>query len=267
MKETRGLIFDIKRFAIHDGPGIRTTIFFKGCPLECWWCANPEGQKKEHEEIISPFQLEENDECIKDVIGDEISSQEVIDEILKDRVFYEESNGGVTFSGGEPLMQPEFLQSLLALSKQEGIHTILDTSGYGTQSIFEKIVDDVDLFLYDLKLLDMEKHLKYTGVSTDLILQNLSFLVDKKQNIIIRIPIVPGITDSSANLNQIGKYLSELKSIIRVDILPYNKMSEAKYNRLGKTYKLSNIAPPSDERMSEIKNQLELFGLKVKIGG
>ncbi|MCG3226228.1 MAG: glycyl-radical enzyme activating protein [Candidatus Heimdallarchaeota archaeon] len=267
MKETKGIIFDIKRFAIHDGPGIRTTIFFKGCPLKCWWCANPEGQKTDPEKIISPFQLEENDECVKDIIGEEISSQQVIDEILKDRVFYEESSGGVTFSGGEPLMQPEFLHSLLELSKQESIHTILDTSGYAPQAILEKIVDSVDLFLYDIKLLGNEEHMKYTGVSTELILQNLSFLVEREQNIIIRIPIIPGITDTSENLALIGSYLSELKSISRVDILPYNEMSKAKYTRLEKPYELNNIVPPIDERMNEIKEKLEQFGLQVKIGG
>ncbi|MHA2308267.1 MAG: glycyl-radical enzyme activating protein [Candidatus Heimdallarchaeaceae archaeon] len=267
MNSIKGMIFDIKRFAIHDGPGIRTTVFFKGCPLECWWCANPEGQNLETEKIISPFQLDENDRCIKDVVGEEISSLQVLTEILKDRVFYEESNGGVTFSGGEPLMQPEFLHSLLVLSKQEGLHTTLDTSGYAPQAILEKIVDSVDLFLYDIKLLDKEEHMKYTGVSIELILQNLSFLVEREQNIIIRIPIIPGITDTSENLALIGSYLSELKFISRVDILPYNEMSKAKYTRLEKPYELNNIVPPTDERMNEIKEKLEQFGLQVKIGG
>jgi pyruvate formate lyase activating enzyme len=196
-----------------------------------------------------------------------MSSQQVIDEILKDRIFYEESAGGVTFSGGEPLMQPEFLYSLLSQCRNEGIHITLDTSGYAPQSILEKIVDYVDLFLYDLKLFDDEEHKKYTGVSNELIHQNLSFLIKRKQDVIIRIPIIPGITDTSENLSQIGNYLSELQYISRVDILPYNKMSKSKYTRLEKPYKLNNIVPPSEEGMNEIKHILKQFGLKVKIGG
>lgn len=267
MKEIIGMIFDIKRFAIHDGPGIRTTVFFKGCPLECWWCANPEGQNKDTEMIISPFQLEDKDECMRDAVGEEMSTQQIMTEILKDRVFYEESTGGVTFSGGEPLMQPDLLYSLLLQCRKEGIHTTLDTSGYAPQSTFEKIIDYVDLFLYDLKLFDEEIHKKYTGVSNELILQNLSFLLSKKQQVIIRIPIIPGITDTSDNLSQIGNLLSKMRFNNRIDILPYNKMGEAKYTRLEKPYKLINIVSPSEERMNEIKYNLEQFGLKVKIGG
>jgi len=267
MKEKKGVIFDIKRFAIHDGPGIRTTVFLKGCPLDCWWCANPEGQEKKPEEIISLFQLEDSEECIKDIIGEEISTHQVMEEILKDRVFYEESNGGVTFSGGEPLMQPDFLFSLLVACKQEGLHTTLDTSGYAPQALFEKIIDYVDLYLFDIKLLDEEKHLKYTGVGTKIIHQNLKYILEKGKHVIIRIPIIPNITEKTENIDEIGKYLSELKSIKRVDILPYNKMSERKYSRLEKPYKLNNTDTPSDERMNAIMMQLESFGLHVKIGG
>jgi pyruvate formate lyase activating enzyme len=267
MREIKGTIFDIKRFAVHDGPGIRTTVFFKGCPLKCWWCANPEGQNPYPEEILSLFNKNSEGICTKEIIGREITAKEVMNELSKDRVFYEESEGGITFSGGEPLMQSVFLLSLLSLCKEESFHTALDTSGYAPKDILEEILDKVDLFLYDLKLLNDEEHIKYTGVSLDLILDNLLYLCKKKKEIIIRIPIIPGITDSLENIGQIGEYISKLKCISRVDILPFNKMGEAKYRRLEKPYMLNNVTPPSEERMNEIKKQLEAFDLSVKIGG
>ena len=267
VKETKGIIFDIKRFAVHDGPGIRTTIFFKGCPLKCWWCANPEGQNPDPEEILSVFNQKSDDDCLKEIVGKEVTAEEVMNEVSKDRIFYEESEGGITFSGGEPLMQSVFLSSLLSLCKEEGFHTVIDTSGYAPKDILEEILDNVDLFLYDLKLFNDEEHVKYTGVSLDLILDNLQFLCKKEQEIIVRIPIIPNITDSAENINQIGEFISNLKCILRVDILPFNKMGEAKYRRLEKPYMLNNITPPSEGRMNEIKNLLEAFDLSVKIGG
>ncbi len=267
MKESKGIIFDIKRFAVHDGPGIRTTIFFKGCPLKCWWCANPEGQNPNSEEILSLFNQNSEGDFTKEIIGREVTAEEVLNEISKDRIFYEESKGGITFSGGEPLMQPVFLSALLSLCKEESFHTVIDTSGYAPNDIFEAIINNVDLFLYDLKLLNEEEHIKYTGVALDLILDNLHYLCKKKKEIIIRIPIIPSITDSSKNITQIGDFVSKLKCIPRIDILAFNKMGEAKYKRLKKPYMLNNIAPPSEERMNEIKQQLESFDLNVKIGG
>ena len=267
VKETKGIIFDIKRFAVHDGPGIRTTIFFKGCPLKCWWCANPEGQNPDPEEILSVFNQNSDDDCLKEIVGRDVTAEEVLNEVSKDRIFYEESEGGITISGGEPLMQPRFLSSLLSLCKEEGFHTAIDTSGYAPKDVFQEILDKVDLFLYDLKLLNNEEHIKYTEVALDLILDNLRYLSKKKKEIIIRIPIIPSITDSSENITQIGEYISKLNCIFRVDILPFNKMGEAKYRRLEKPYVLNNITPPSEERMNEIKKLLEAFDLDVKIGG
>ena len=267
MKEAKGIIFDIKRFAVHDGPGIRTTVFFKGCPLKCWWCANPEGQNPDPEEIFSPLNQNYEGTCTKEIVGREVTAEGIMNEVSKDRIFYEESEGGITFSGGEPLMQPDFLSSILSLCKEEGFHTAMDTSGYAPKDIFDEIIDNVDLFLYDLKLLNDEEHVKYTGVSHNLILENLRYLCEKNKKIVIRIPIIPSITDSSENINKIGDYVSKLKYIPRVDILPFNKMGEAKYKRLEKPYLLNNITPPSEERMNEIKKLLETFDLNVKIGG
>ncbi len=267
MKDS-GIIFDIKKFAIHDGPGIRTTIFLKGCSLICWWCHNPESQKLEPELILkSKGSIDNQLADSMETIGKEITVDEVLEEIEKDKIFYDESGGGVTFSGGEALMQPEFLISLLQMCKEKGIHIALDTSGYAQKEIFEKFIEFVDLFLYDLKIIDNAKHMYYTGVSSDLILSNLELLNKKDKHVIIRIPIIPGITDTEENLSQLSDFIKSLRNIHKVSLLPYNKMGEEKYRRLNKVYKTENIKSPSSERMIEIKNYFEKSGLNVEIGG
>ncbi|MHA1200052.1 MAG: glycyl-radical enzyme activating protein, partial [Candidatus Heimdallarchaeaceae archaeon] len=247
-----GYIFDIKKFAIHDGPGIRTTVFLKGCSMDCWWCHNPESQNLKPEEIEKA-----NHHNVQEIIGRKISVEEVLEEIEKDMIFYEESGGGVTFSGGEALTQPEFLFSLLKGCKDKNIHTILDTTGYTKWEILEKISSKVDLFLYDLKIINDNLHQKYTGVSNKLILENLQKLNEITKKIIIRVPIIPKITDTEENLTQISDIIKNLNSIQRVDILPYNKMGEEKYRRLNREYRTNEIVPPTEERMEEIKVFLE----------
>ena len=268
LKET-GMIFDIKHFAVHDGPGIRTTVFFKGCPLSCWWCHNPESINSQPEEIIAviPTFTGTGKKCGKDIIGREITVTEIMQEIMKDVIFFDESGGGVTFSGGETLIQPDFLLSLLKKCKEMNIHTCVDTSGHAPKQIFSKILNYVDLFLYDLKLINNDDHKKYTGVSNESLIQNLDYLCDSKKQIIIRIPIIPNITDTDENIQQIAEYISNLNYIQRVDILPFNQMGEDKYRRMEKPYLLNNVNPPSEERMFQIREKLELFGFKVKIGG
>ncbi|MFX1514452.1 MAG: 4Fe-4S cluster-binding domain-containing protein, partial [Promethearchaeota archaeon] len=171
--KAKGIIFDVKKYAIHDGPGIRTTVFFKGCPLRCWWCHNPEGQKEGLETIIKT-QIDKNtlSDNQEETIGREVSVVEVITEIEKDQLFYDESGGGVTFSGGEPLMQPAFLNALLDACKEKELTTTLDTCGYASWNILKKIKDKIDLFLYDIKIIDNKEHQKYTGVSNNQILSN-----------------------------------------------------------------------------------------------
>ena len=175
MKTDSGIIFNIKHFAVHDGPGIRTTVFFKGCPLSCRWCHNPESINPNLEEIEVPYARVSvtAKKCGKDTVGKKVQVSEIMSEVLKDVIFYDESGGGITISGGEPLMQPDFLFSLLKECKIHNIHTCVDTSGYAPRKIIESIVDYVDLFLYDIKLLDNEEHVRYTGVKNDRIFQNL----------------------------------------------------------------------------------------------
>lgn len=256
-----GYIFDIKKFALHDGPGIRTTIFLKGCPLRCWWCHNPES--------IKELPQNENSFC-EDTVSTftkKYSVNEVYNIIKKDLIFYDESNGGVTFSGGEPLTQVEFLKEILQKCKINSISTTVDTCGYASRESFEKIYKYADLFLYDFKLFDNELHQKYTNVSNELIKFNLEFLNSVKANVIIRIPLIPNITDTENNLTSIANYLMKLENINQIDLLPYNKLAEDKYRRLNQKSQLGNLETQSAEKLEEIKILVESFGFITKING
>ncbi len=187
----KGLIFDIKRYAIHDGPGIRVTFFMKGCPLECWWCHNPESISPLPQTVQRTDKIGNRQFQVTEQIGKEYSVGELLDIVNRDLVFIEESGGGVTFSGGEPLMQSEFLSEALGLFRQSGIHTAVDTSGQADRRIIDRIIGDTDLFLFDIKHLDPDKHLKYTGVRNGLILDNLTYILSRGKKVNIRIPIIP----------------------------------------------------------------------------
>jgi len=201
-----------------------------------------------------------------EMIGSAQTIEQVMKEIGKDMVFYEQSGGGVTFSGGEPMMQIEFLDQILMRCKEKKINTVVDTSGYTPYSSFERILDKVDLFLFDLKHMDEEKHKKYTGVSNKLILDNLAKLSQTKCDIWIRIPIIPGVNDDDTNILKTGEYISKL-GLSKVNILPYHDIAVDKYKRLGKNYALSGIESPSETLMEEIADKFKGCALKVKIGG
>jgi pyruvate formate lyase activating enzyme len=266
----RGYIFDISRFAIHDGPGIRTTVFFKGCPLRCWWCHNPESHKVLPEKFEGcnkrrgyNRQLAENN----DDIGTEVSIEYLINEIKKDSIFYEESGGGVTFSGGEPLMQPKFLKSILAECKSNDLHTAVDTSGYLPWKSFKKIIDYTDMFLYDLKIMDSSLHEKYTGVPNDIILENLSKLDKSDKYYIVRIPIIPGINDTSKNIKSTIDFISSLQNVSGINLLPYHKAGDGKYKMYNRDNKLPVTESPRNNYMLELKQNFEQLPVTVKIGG
>jgi pyruvate formate lyase activating enzyme len=203
---------------------------------------------------------------VREMIGKKLTAEEIIKEIEKNLVFYEESGGGVTFSGGEPLGQSEFLEGLLNSCREKKIHTAVDTSGYVSWEILNKMIPKVDLFLYDLKLMDNERHKKYTGVSNELILENLKKLSSVHNNIFVRFPVIPGINDDCQNIKEIGKFLSSLK-ITQVNILPYHHIGIDKYKRLERTYKLATTQPPSEEKLSEVSAILRKFNLNVKLRG
>jgi pyruvate formate lyase activating enzyme len=299
---TEGVVFDVKRYATDDGPGIRTTVFLKGCPLRCSWCHNPEGQVTTSELMYRKKKCLACFECAKacptgalthrerhvsinrrlcnlcgkclnicpadaiKVAGKTFNEVEVMKEIEKDRAFYEESNGGVTFSGGEPLMQVDFLNCLLAECRKENIHTAVDTCGYSSRRNFAKIMNKVDVFLYDIKLMDDRTHKKYTGVSNKLILENLTELADKGKSILARFPLIPGINDDERNVSKTGEFLYK-NGIEDIHVLPYHGAGAEKYRNLGRKYKLNRVKSPSDEELRLIKQKLQAFGLKVRIGG
>jgi pyruvate formate lyase activating enzyme len=265
-----GYIFDIQRYAIHDGPGIRTTVFFHGCPLQCWWCHNPEC-----------WQPVLKDACLQDRSQESqlrfirkpnrtcqlVTSDIVLNEIMKDQVFYEQSGGGVTFSGGEPMMQMEFLLELLKTCKRNGIRTAVDTCGYAPEEDFAKIYDLVDLFLYDLKVMEDEAHRKYTGVSSELILSNLIMLSEKGGKTWLRIPLIPGITDTEENINAILEFITPLKNIQHITLLPYNNLGEDKYRRLNMPFRMGHCETQTDDELQKRKKLFEAAGYRVKIGG
>lgn len=259
----QGTIFDIKKFAIYDGPGIRTTIFFKGCPLSCWWCHNPESQQTNPEIFLT-----KKDNLEKETVGRLVTVDEVMEEIMKDWIFYEESGeGGVTFSGGEPLMQPRFLKSLLQSCVSNDINTTLDTSGYASWETIQDIRDLVDLFLYDIKLISNENHLKYTGVSNENILTNFLKLDAEGINTVIRFPIIPNITDTQDNISQLLSILESLNTIDEIHLLPYHKIGDVKYKKLSRSYQLETLKTPNKASVVHLKELIEERGLKVKIGG
>lgn len=251
----KAYIFNVQRFSVHDGPGIRTTVFLKGCPLRCWWCHNPEGLG---------FEPEVNG---KSGVGKYYTTDELFNEINKDRIFYEESGGGVTFSGGEPLAQIEFLSEILDKCKNADIHTTVDTSGYVNKALLKKIKDKTDLFLYDLKLMHPVKHLKYTDVSNAEILENLDYLLDKGTEVLIRIPLIPDIIATTDNLEAIRDFLLKYDKKPTIHLLPYHKIAEGKYAKFGLKNKMKESKELTDKEINKNKLVFSNSGFKVKIGG
>ncbi len=265
---TEGLIFDLKRFALHDGPGIRLTVFMKGCPLRCWWCHNPESFRNDS-------QVLERDNKIGDrivgtqleKIGQTFSIKTLANEIEKEIVFFDESGGGVTFSGGEPLFQLEFVKTALKYCKQQDIHTCLDTSGFAPFSAFEDILAETDLFLYDLKLMDDDEHKSYTGVSNRIILDNLKRLANTGKKITIRFPVIPGITDTHHNINALVQMLASIKTVSKISLLPFHNIAETKYQRLGIINQMKGVKSLTNEDLKHMQSDLQSMGYEVSIGG
>jgi pyruvate formate lyase activating enzyme len=303
MRQEEGLIFDIKKLAVHDGPGIRTTVFFKGCPLHCWWCHNPEAIHPDpdlvrfevkcigcgecfavcpqhvHEALPDGTRAYHQEKCLLcgkcvDVCyaealvmeGRKVSVAELMAELRKDIPFYENSGGGITLSGGEPLFQHTFVLSLLKQCKAEGLHTVLDTSGHAPWAVLSEILPYVDLVLYDIKHIDDTKHKAHTGASNRLALENLKKLDQYGVPVEIRMPIIPDINDAEDDILRAARFLSGIKGIKRVQLLPYHKLGESKYPRLGKDYKLPDMEPPVRAHMEKIAARIQPFGWDVQVG-
>ncbi len=266
---TTGLVFDLKKFAIHDGPGIRTTVFLKGCPLHCLWCHNPESQSREPEISFVPSKcigcgwcfrscpahchvmrdgkhVFDRTNCVRcgicvrecyaqalELVGKPMTVEEVLTEVLKDRPFYEHSGGGMTISGGEPMAQYDFTRELLERAKQEGLHNCLDTSGFALWRQYEKLLPSVDIFLYDLKATDPARHMELTGVPLEPILRNLEALDAAGAETILRCPLVPGVNDDDAHLLAVAAIAEKLRHVREITLHPYHPLGESKLERMG----------------------------------
>lgn len=272
-----GQIFNIQKYALHDGPGIRTTVFFKGCPLACPWCHNPESIQVEQEMTFNQAKcigcnmcddFTKPDPCPSEAlqfVSKSYTVEELMSEIMKDHVFYEQSQGGVTFSGGEPLLQSDFLLEVLKRCKEADIHTCVDTSGFVSWDTFKPLLAYVDLFLYDIKHTDGDVHKRLTGVSNQLILENFKKLI-KTNDVYIRIPLIAGVNDDEINILKIQK-LIQTNHVKQVNLLAYHNYAENKYDQLMNDYKFVLFEKPSEERIQAIKSFFESTGVKACIGG
>lgn len=302
----RGSVFNIQRYSVHDGPGIRTTVFLKGCPLQCAWCHNPESQSHRPEVIVLESRCLACGECreacafaqavpgfppasgplpravvgctlcgacveacptaARRIIGREMTIEEILREVLQDRVFYETSAGGVTFSGGEPLSQPGFLAELLRACRHHGVHTAIDTCGFACTRTLLDLAPWTDLFLYDLKLMDDARHRAQTGVSNQPILENLVALDRIHPQLWIRIPLIPGINDDAPNLDATARFLATLRHVRRVSLLPFHRTATPKTLRLGRDPGLADLEPPSPEQIASAIHRFRGLGIDVTVG-
>ncbi len=294
-----GLVFNIQRFSVHDGPGIRTTVFMKGCPLHCRWCSNPESINPYSEVMVSDSRcilcgrcaevcpqkaIKLNkirkidrlrcDLCLKcaDVcptgaiktIGQFMTIHEVLSEIMRDELFYQNSGGGVTISGGEPLMQWRFVRNLLKGCQLEGIHTALDTSGYASKAILEEVLEYVDLCLYDIKHTDTESHRRGTGRRSRRIIENF-YLTAKSVRTWLRVPVIPGYNDSEENIVSLIRLAKE-GDVEKISLLPYHEYGKTKYKQLGRIYRLGHLRPPSNNYLERLQKRFQDDQVNMTIG-
>ena len=287
----QGSIFNIQRFSLQDGPGLRSTVFMKGCPLSCLWCHNPESHKPQAEFLRMENRCMACGQCSEEELaglgtrilndsdvescptgalrkaGQEMEPAALVRQLLRDRIFFDESGGGVTFSGGEPLMQMPFLTESLGLLRAQGVHTALDTCGFAPWSDLQEAARCSSLVLYDLKLMDEARHQAATGQSNRIILDNLKALSGIHTEICIRVPVIPGINEDDGNMEASAGFVSSLAGIRQVDLLPYHRIGEPKFARLGTPYTLAGLQAPSPQRLEALAAIFRARGLLTTIGG
>lgn len=308
-----GLVSNIQKYSLHDGPGIRSTVFLKGCPLACAWCHNPETISAQPQVMAAPARCIRCGAChevcpqgragppvtgdvggreaanglsfsageclacgacveacptgARSMVGRRMTVNALVEELLADRIFYEDSGGGVTFSGGEPLRQAEFLEAMLMACRDRGLHTAVDTCGFAPESDLLAIAPLVSLFLYDLKFVDETRHRAFCGVSNGRILSNLRALAEVHRNIWIRVPVIPGVNDQESELAAMAALVAELPGVRQVNLLPYHRSGLHKFEQLGRECQMASVTPPSPERMQAALAGFAAVGVPVKMGG
>lgn len=255
----KGRIFNIQRFSIHDGPGIRTIVFFKGCRMRCAWCSNPESQRWDIETLIEGGK--------EKTVGYDVTVEEIMPEILADIPYYRRSGGGVTLSGGEVLCQADFAAELLKACKAAGLHTAIESAASTSYTEIEKLLPYLDLYLMDIKIMDPVKHKEYTGVDNTVILENATRVARSGVQLIVRTPIIPGVNDTAEEVRAISRFAKSLGSVREHHLLPYHRLGQDKYAGLGRSYSFKGVEPPSREKMEYLLSVAEESGLKCQIGG
>ncbi len=254
-----GRIFDIQRFSTHDGPGVRTIVFLKGCPLRCRWCCNPESQEYDIQSMLTKGNYK--------TVGKDVTVKEVLDEVLKDRPYYRRSGGGLTLSGGECLWQPDFALALLEEARENGINTAIETTAFAEAETIEKFIPLVDLFLMDIKHINSSKHEEFTTRPNEKILANAKLIAQKAKKLIIRVPVIPGFNDTEEEIGQIAAFASSLPGVNEIHLLPYHRMGQDKYEGLGRPYLMGEVSPPSNEQMQKLISVCERYNLITHLGG
>ena len=257
--QVQGRIFDIQKYSIHDGPGIRTIVFLKGCRLRCRWCCNPESQEYRIQQMTIGGKTK--------TVGEDVTVGEVMQEVLKDRPYYRRSGGGLTLSGGESLCQPEFARALLQAAKESGLNTAMESTACANFDVIEKLLPYLDLYLMDIKHMDSEKHKAFTTQPNELILENAKKLAVRAKQLIIRVPVIPTFNDTEEEIAAIAKFASQLPNVTQLHLLPYHRLGMDKYEGLGREYTLKDIVPPTEEQMQRLLKAAQTFGLKCQIGG
>ena len=257
--EIKGRIFDIQRFSVHDGGGIRTIVFLKGCPLRCKWCCNPEGQHYDIEKMTLGGK--------EKIVGRDVTVGEIIDVIERDRVYYRRSGGGLTLSGGECLAQPDFAVALLKAAKERGINTAIESTGFADFSVISRYLPYLDLYLMDIKHINSAKHKEFTSQPNEKILENARKITNAGTRLIVRTPVIPTFNDTKEEIAAIAEFARSLRGVKEMHILPYHRIGMDKYKGLGREYSLIGIEPPSKELMNELLEVVESYGLKGQIGG
>ena len=259
--DTKGRVFDVQKYSIHDGPGIRTIVFLKGCVLRCKWCCNPESQEYK----IQTMKVQGEDK----VIGRDVTVREMIEEVEKDRVYYYRSGGGMTLSGGECLCQSEFAGALLRAAKERGISTAIESMACAKWETIETILPYLDTYLMDIKHTNPAKHKEFTGRSNELMLENAKKIADSHMTeLSIRVPVIPGFNDTEIEIRDIAEYVRKLGNVRRMHLLPYHRLGQDKYDGLNRPYLMGDVKPPTNEKMERLlKVAEEVSGVECRIGG